>query len=205
MPTISIERWERSAATGAIVAVVMMAIAVALTFDVAAGDAGDLNRRAAETMVASGVLVSVAGGLFLWWFAAVRARLERAAGAPTGLASLAAYGGIVWLILTLAATAVRTAYPATVVSDDQFGGIERLQMVLDICAHWLAGMAVVGSVMMAAAVAAVTSSSTTLPTWLAWVSALAAVLQVVGLVIWPATAAVTLAWILVFAIVMRVR
>jgi hypothetical protein len=200
---MSTEPWERSAAIGAVVSVAMMAIAIAFMFNVATGDAGYLNRQAAQTMVAAGVLVTLAAGFFLPWIAAVRAALGRAEDEPAGLSSLAAYSGTVWLILTLAATAVGTAFSATVVSRDDFRGDEDLATVLTTGSHWLAGMAVAGSVVMAAAVSRIAFRDTTLPRWFAWWSMVAAIAQVIGLLTWPVAAAITLIWMLTFALLMQ--
>jgi hypothetical protein len=149
----------------------------------------------------SALLGALGGIAFLWFLGALRTRLFAIESTPGHLTALVFAGGIVGVALQETSTAVGLAYPSAVDFFDEFRGDGQLAMALLALSFWLGNVAAVGGTVMAGAVTAAAFRLRVFPRWMAWVSAVVAVGQLLSLFLFF-TGLLFLPWVLLLAILM---
>ncbi len=159
-------------------------------------------------LTTNGLLLVFAAFFFLWFLGALYGVLRGAeeqgeGGEGRGLSAPALAGGLLFVALALAGSAVEIAYPATLARFESFRPDAQLGFLYLALSGWMYRFAFVGMSVLIAAASLAALGIGALPGWLAWggiVVALAALLRLLG----PVAGWLALAWVAAVCVLMLV-
>jgi hypothetical protein len=171
-------RWD--AATG-IIAAVLLVVSLALPgappkADDSLSQISSFFSDQRDQIVGGDFLLGLGIAFFIWFLAALRSRLRAAEGGESGLSTAALAGALVGIALLMAGVAVvnALAFRATGGADPNV-----VRLLFDL-SNSLFAMVSFPMAVFAAAASISAARTGALPTWLAWVGLLVAVLQLLG-------------------------
>ncbi len=137
--------------------------------------------RQAGILTINGLLLIFAAFFFLWFLGVLHSVLRSAEGEDGhGFSSVSLAGGVLFIALILAGSAVEIVYPATLARFENFQQDAQLGFLSLALSGWMYRFAFVGMSVLIAATSVVALRTGVLPGWLAWagfVAALAALLR----------------------------
>lgn len=139
----------------------------------------------ASTAMAGSIVTALAVGLFVWFLAHQRRRLQAADGADGMLASLATGGGLIGAAVLLVSASAN--YVPAIRADDGSLDPATATALSDLHGHLSGAMAPLAFGVLVAATAAAGFRHRSVPVWLAWVSAVLAVGMILPLAPWVAS------------------
>jgi hypothetical protein len=154
----------------------------------------------------NGVLTIFALFFLLWFLGALHGVLRSAEGEVEGgwLSSAALVGGIVFAVLSYAGVAVEIVHPATLSRFEDFEPDPQLVFMTLALASWLYHFCQVGTSVLAAATSVLALRTGALPTWLAYVGFVVALLALLHFLIPLLGALAGLLWIAVVSVLMLI-
>jgi hypothetical protein len=158
--------------------------------------------RQAGILTINGLLLIFAAFFFLWFLGVLHSVLRRVDDEDGhGFSSVSLAGGVLFIALILAGSAVEIVYPATLPRFESFQQDAQLGFLSLALSGWMYRFAFVGMSVLIAATSVVALRTGVLPGWLAWagfVAALAALLRLLG----PLGGWLALLWVAAVSVLM---
>lgn len=161
------------------------------------------NDRQDGILTNNGLLLVFAAFFFLCFLGVLYGVLRDAEGEGYGFSSVALGGGVLFVALMLAGSAVEIVYPATLARFENFQQDAQLGFLSLALSGWMYRFAFVGMSALIASASLVVLRTGALPRWTAWVGflfALIALLRILG----PLAAWLALLWVAAFSVLMIV-
>lgn len=205
-------RWERRAAIGGIVFVVLWIVSAILTSG--APDAGSSNADIASyyadggergKLSGAGYALAFGGIFFLWFLGSLRTLLRRAEGEPARLSALAFGGGVAMIAMFFVGSALKAGPAGAFDYADNLRLDPELVKVLDSISFWLLSQGAMAGGVMVGAASVLALRTRLLPRWFGWAGLVVAGLAFLAVPLFLVPIVLVAAWILVVSVLMLRR
>jgi hypothetical protein len=149
----------------------------------------------------NGLLLIFAAFFFLWFLGVLHSTLREAEGEGIGFSSVSLLGGLLFIALILAGSAVEIVYPASLARFENFQQDAQLGFLSLALSGWMYRFAFVGMAALIAASSVVGLGTGVLPRWLALAGLIAAVVALLRF-LGPLGGWLSLLWVIVVSVLM---